>query len=193
MDDDGDEKVIDLGRTFHLPSPSEIAANPRPFLTPEQQHGPEKPERKARQRPDVSPKPGGDHPGGGPEFFDDESSSYKAFGWAGNKTLPTLRVILKDGSEWAIVYAHLDTNPENGSQFLPKPPGRKGNLVFLRVVGSDGVFMIVIEGIRLRRVWELIMGHLTPWIHELPEGTGFVGDDEPVIWSITAKAIKPER
>ena len=49
----------------------------------------------------------------------------------------------------------------------------------------DGAFTVVIEGVRLRRVWELIMGHRTPWIHELPPGVDFVGKDEPVIWSVT--------
>src|SRR5262245_61357111 len=41
----------------------------------------------------------GDNPGGGPEFFDPESADYKAFGWAGNKTLPSLIIILKNGTE----------------------------------------------------------------------------------------------
>src|SRR5205085_1914267 len=139
----------------------------------------------------AAPKDDGDDPGGGPESFDPESTDYKAFGWAGHKTVPTLRIILKDGSEWAIVYAHLDSSPANGSRFVPAPPGRKGNLVVLRVAGHDGVFLVEIEGVRLRRVWELIMGHRTPWIHELPPGVDFVGKDEPVIWSVACKAAVP--
>ena len=43
--------------------------------------------------------------------------------------------------------------------------------------------MTVLEGLRLRRVWELIMAHKTPWIHELPAGLDLPGGNEPVIWS----------
>ena len=68
--------------------------------------------------------------------------------------------------------------------FLPSAPGCRGNVIRLRVAGDAGVFMIAIEGVRLRRVWELIMGHKTPWIHELPAGLEFAHGDEPVIWSI---------
>lgn len=192
MSDDGEEKIIDLGRTFHLTgrdrlrSPEEIAGDAKAA-------GPEKDARKRPDAPPLSKPKESEIPVGGPEFFDPESPDYKAFGWGGNKVVPTLRVIRKDDSEWPIVFAHLDTNPLNGSEFLPRPPGRKGQLIFLRVVGNDGVFMIVIEGIRLRRVWELIQGHLTPWIRELPDGGAVFADDEPVIWSVTAKEIKPER
>lgn len=200
MSDSGGENVIDLPRPFAMPSPSDVLANPRQFLHTEQQPGQPavaRVERKLKERPAVPPPAAPadgeeENPGGGPESFEPEGTNYKAFGWAGKKTLPTLRVILKDGSEWPIVYAHLDTNPISGSQFLPRPQGRKGNLIFLRVAGHDGAFMIIIEGVRLRRIWELIMSHQTPWIHELPEGADFVGENDPVIWSITAKAIKPE-
>lgn len=192
-DNEEDEKVIDLGKSFGGLSPSDILANPRKFL-----HGQAPPEAKGQGRPatppEATPKADDDNPGGGPESFDDESADYKAFGWAGNKTLPILRLIYKDGSEGLIVYGHIDTNLTNGSQFLPRPPGRKGNLIFLRVVGHDGVFMLVIEGLRLRRIWELILAHKTPWIHELPEGLDFGGNGEPVIWSFTAKGpLKAER
>src|SRR5438093_11373720 len=104
-------------------------------------------------------------PGGGPESFDPECPDYKAFGWAGNKTLPSLRIILKDGSEKACLYAHLDSEcPADGCEFIPSAPGRKGNVIRLRFAGQCSVFMVIIEGVRLRRVWELIMGHQTLWI-----------------------------
>ncbi len=60
--------------------------------------------------------------------------------------------------------------------FLPSAPGCKGNVIRLRIAGDDGVFMVVIEGLRLRRVWELIMAHKTPWIHELPAELDFIAD-----------------
>lgn len=123
-------------------------------------------------------------PGAGPETFDPASTDYKAFGWAGNKTLPSLIVILKDGSEYGINYADLGTAWPHCSMFQPSAPGFTGNVIRLRVAGDDGVFMVVIEGLRLRRVWDLIMGHKTPWIHELPAGMDFVGSDDPVIRSI---------
>jgi hypothetical protein len=122
-----------------------------------------------------------DEPGSGPESFDPENADYKAFGWAGNKTLLALVVILKDGTECAINYCDLASSHPGGSVFLPSAPGFRGNVIRLR---DDGVFAIVIEGLRLRRVWELIMGHKTPWIHEFPASMGAVRDGEPVIRSI---------
>jgi len=126
-----------------------------------------------------------DNPGGGPESFDPDSADYKAFGWAGNKTLPSLVIILKDGTEYGINYCDLASACPTGSMFLPSAPGFKGNVIRLRVAGDEGPFMPVIEGLRLRRVWELIMGHKTPWIHELPAGMAVGRDADPVIWSIT--------
>jgi hypothetical protein len=41
-------------------------------------------------------------------------------------------------------------------------------------------------------MWELIIGHRTPWIHELPTAVNFARDDEPVIRSITFKPIPAE-
>jgi hypothetical protein len=111
------------------------------------------------------------------------STDYKAFGWAGNKTLPSLVVILKDGSEYGINYADLGTAWPHCSMFQPSAPGFTGNVIRLRIAGDDGVFMVVIEGVRLRRVWDLIMGHKTPWIHELP-AVDFGGGDDPIIWSV---------
>jgi hypothetical protein len=134
--------------------------------------------------PPPQPPAESDDPGGGPEFFDPESADYKAFGWAGNKTLPALIIILKDGTEYAINYCDLASAYPGGSMFLPSAPGFRGNVMRLRVAGDDGAFIIVIEGVRLRRVWELIMGHKTPWIHELPSGFAAVRDGEPVIRSI---------
>ena len=127
----------------------------------------------------------GDDRYGGPEDFDPTSGEYKAYGWAGNKTVPALLIILKDGSVPSINYCDLGSAYPGGSMFLPASPGCKGNVIRLRrVAGDDGVFMIVIEGIRLWRVWELVMGHKTPWIRELPERVDFVDGDSPVIWSV---------
>jgi hypothetical protein len=123
--------------------------------------------------------------GGGPECFDPESSDYKAFGWAGNKTVPALIIILKDGSSPVINYCDLASAFPGGSMFLASAPGCMGNVIRLLVAGVRGVFMIVIEGVRLWRVWELIMGHKTPWIREMPGGMGFGGDCDPVIRSIS--------
>ncbi len=123
-------------------------------------------------------------PGGGPETFDPESTEYKAFGWAGNVTLPAFSIILKDGSALAVNYADLASAHQGGSVFLPSAPGCKGNVIRLRIAGDDGVFMAVLEGLRLWRVWELIMAHKTAWIRELPERMDFVGGNEPVIWTI---------
>ena len=67
--------------------------------------------------------------------------------------------------------------------FLPSAPGHKGNVIRLRIAGDDGPFMTILEGLRLRRVWELIMAHKTPWIHELPAGLNITAGNEPVIWS----------
>jgi hypothetical protein len=131
--------------------------------------------------------------GGGPESFDPEDADYKAFGWAGNKTLPSLRIILKDGSEKGCLYSHLDSEcPVDGCEFIPSAPGRKGNVIRLRFAGHSSVFMVIIEGVRVRRVWELLMAHQTPWIRELPTDVDFKNDNEPVMKSITFKAVKAD-
>lgn len=124
--------------------------------------------------------------GAGPESFDPDSDDYKAFGWAGNKTLPTLVIILKDGSEFGINYADLATSWPGGSMFLPAAPGCKGHVIRLRIAGDDGMFSVILEGGRLRRVWDLIMMHKTPWIRELPAGQmDFIGGTDPVIRSVS--------
>ena len=56
----------------------------------------------------------------GIEAFDPGSSEYKAYGRADNLTLPSLRLILKDGSEKACLYSQLDSScPRDGCEFLP--------------------------------------------------------------------------
>jgi hypothetical protein len=189
MPDEPKERVIAMhvNRAKTSPRDGSAGTSPADLLlgksTPQRDRGGDRPEAEP-----VQPVPvrvdGGD-PGGGPEAFDPDSTDYKAFGWAGNLTLPSLIIILKDGSEYGINYCDLASACPTGSMFLPSAPGCKGNVIRLRVAGDDGVFMIVIEGIRLRRVWELIMAHKTPWIHELPERIGFGGDSEPVIRSIS--------
>lgn len=184
-----DEKVIDFVSAAGLPSPSDVLDNPQAYQPGHMAAETPKPKRFARP----AATPAGDaEPAGGPESFDPESGDYKAFGRAVGGMVPTLRIILKDDSEWPIVYAHLDTNPLAGSRFLPTVPGRKGNLILLRVAGHDGVFLVAIEGVRLRRVWELILMHRTAWIRELPPDAQLIGDKEPVIWSITAKDVTPK-
>src|SRR5262245_3917975 len=54
----------------------------------------------------ISPA-GGEDADAGPEGFDPESTDYKAFGWAGNKAVPSLTLILKDGSAAGINYCDL--------------------------------------------------------------------------------------
>ena len=56
--------------------------------------------------------------------------------------------------------------------------------------GDARLFLVILEGLRLRRVWELIMGHKTPWMHELPAEAAFLSGSDPVIRSITVKAVE---
>jgi hypothetical protein len=189
MDDEPKEKVFTMhvnrlkqsrdagGRT----SPADLLLGRE---APEQQRDQGGEAKEAVVPPPATVPANSDDPGGGPESFDHASADYKAFGWAGNKTLPSLIFILKDGSEYGINYGDLASACPTGSMFLPSAPGFKGNVIRLRVAGDDGVFMPIIEGLRLRKVWGLIMAHKTPWIHELPADMAVVRDDEPVIWSI---------
>ena len=144
---------------------------------------------RAAARPEPGQPDSANAEGGGTECFDPESADYKAFGWAGNKTVPSLSVILKDGSALGINYADLASAYPGGCAFLPSAPGCKGNVIRLRVAGDAGAFLAVLEGRRLWRGWELLMGHKTPWIRELPEGMDVMGGDEPVIWSIAITAL----
>lgn len=139
---------------------------------------------------DAQPVPGTE---GGVETFDPGASDYKAYGRADNLTLPSLRLIFKDGSEKACLYSQLDSNGlRDGCEFLPSADGR-GNVIRLRFAGHSAVFLVIIEGLRLRRVWELIMAHQTPWIQELPADAPFQGGNDPVIRSITFKEVKEGR
>jgi hypothetical protein len=196
-----DEKVLTL------PSVEELIANPTRYREPEQRadgaasgHAARVAEGRGQARPQPVPppplqpgEPGDGVPaGGGPEDFDAESGEYKAFGWAGNKSQTTLIIILKDGTELGFNYADLATSYPNGSMFLRKAPGRKGNVIRLLVHGDEGLFAVILEGIGLRQVWGLVMQHRTPWIHELPEGATPV-PGEPVIRSFTFLKVKRQR
>ncbi len=61
--------------------------------------------------------------GGGIGAFDPGSSDYKAYGRADNLTLPSLRLIFKDGSEKACLYSQLDRRPAG---WLRVPPLFRG-------------------------------------------------------------------
>lgn len=124
----------------------------------------------------------------GQENFNPDSRDYKAHGWSGNKTLPTLRFIRKNKSEFACHYHHLDSHPD-GCEFIPSAPG-KGNVIRLRFAGASVNFTVTIEGRNLRRCWELLMGHLTPWVYEYPADIDDLGKGEPVVKSIT---VTPEK
>ena len=176
MDDERKDKVIVMNRaktgSRDMPegiSPADLldgSGTSQPDRAAAVRHG-----REAVAAPELVRDAGeSPEPGAGPECYDAGSSDYKAFGWAGNKTMPALIVILKDGSARAINYCDLATACPGGSMFLPSAPGCKGNVIRLLVAGVDGAFLIVIEGRRLWRLWELIMGHKTPWIHELAGG-----------------------
>lgn len=148
-------------------------------------------DRGGEDRPGSRKDDGG---GGGIEAFDPGSSDYKAYGRADNLTLPSLRLIFKDGSEKACLYSQLDSNGlRDGCEFLPSSGDGRGNVIRLRFAGHSTVFLVIIEGLRLRRVWELIMAHQTPWICELPTDAPFLGGNDPVIRSITFKEVKEGR
>jgi hypothetical protein len=186
MDGDGEERVLVMNRPKSDVRDNPQSGSPGDLIEELRTRAPEpRPGRDGGAEPaPAGPEPEGDTRGG-PESFEPGSGDYKAYGWAGNKTLPSLLIIFKDGSEGGINYCDLASAYPGGSMFLPSAPGCRGNVIRLRVAGDAGVFMIAIEGVRLRRVWELIMGHKTPWIHELPAGQEFGRGDEPVIWTIT--------
>ena len=110
------------------------------------------------EQPDAEPP----EPFGGPEAFDPDSSDYKACGWPGNGSLPTLRVILKDGSEFACHYADLDTAYPGGSVSMPSASGHKGNVMTLRFAGRAAPFLVVCDGLLLRAVWGLVLSPTGP-------------------------------
>lgn len=181
-----DDKVLEI------PSIDELLANAKRYQGPEHgghaaRHADSRREAwppSAASSPAATAPAEGLDPAAGPESFDAASDDYKAYGWGGGRPHASLRLIFKDGSEKAIVYGHLDSHPLAGSEFLPALPGRKGNLIRLRISGQNCVFLVVIAGLFLRRVWELILLHQTPWIHELPAEAVALRPGEPVIWSI---------
>src|SRR4051794_1555845 len=73
--------------------------------------------------------------GFGPENFDPDAETYTAFGTA-NRTVPSLCLILKDGSQRAISYGHLDSHHPAGCEFIPSSP-KQGNVIRLRVAGHS--------------------------------------------------------
>jgi hypothetical protein len=189
MSDEPKERVIAMhvNRVKSGPRDRSAGTSPADLLlgrsTPQRDRGGDGQEAEPAQP--VPVRVDGGDPGGGSESFDPESPDYKAFGWAGNATLPAFSIILKDGSALGVNYADLASAHQSGSVFLPSAPGCKGNVIRLRVAGDAGVFLVVLEGLRLWRVWELIMSHKTSWIRELPERMDLVGGNEPVIWTIT--------
>ncbi len=191
MDGEAHEKVI----AMHV-SRLRNSSREEPEAAPVAESGKTEPELgqdRGGGAPDSAPAAQAEstYPGAGPECFDLEDSDYKAFGWAGNKTLPTLVIILKDGSSPVVNYCDLASAIPGGSMFLASAPGCKGNVIRLLVAGVNGVFLVVIEGLRLWRVWLLIMAHKTPWIREMPDGMGFATEREAVIHSISI--VEPQQ
>ncbi len=125
----------------------------------------------------------------GPETYDPASKDYKACGWAGHRTVPSLCFIHKDQSETACCYAHLDTHHPGGCEFIPSAP-RRGNVIRLRFAGASVTFMVEIEGRNLRRCWELIMGHQTPWVAEYPADMDAEAATVPVVKAIRYEVVK---
>ena len=125
----------------------------------------------------------------GPERYDPTRKDYKAFGWAGNSTVPSIRFIAKDQSERAFSFTHLDSHEPGGCEFIPSERGRP-NVIRLRFAGASSVFMVFIEGRNLHRGWELIIGHQTPWVAEYPGDMDTLGNDEPVVKSIRFELVK---
>lgn len=125
----------------------------------------------------------------GPEVYDPDRKDYKAFGWAGNRTVASIRFIHKDQSEIGCSFAHLDTHYPGGCEFIPSAP-RRGNLIRLRFAGASVTFMLEIEGRNLRRCWELIMGQQTPWVAEYPADMDTEGVAVTVIKAIRYEPVK---
>jgi hypothetical protein len=137
--------------------------------------------------PPPMPEVGGDP---APESYDPKRKSYRAFGHnPGNRTLPSLTLVLKDGSQRAFPNAHLDSHYPGGCEFIPSAPGR-GNVIRLRYAGANVSFMVELEGRNLHRVWELIMAHTTPFVVEYPADMDVLGEDEAVIKAIRFDVLK---
>jgi hypothetical protein len=123
------------------------------------------------------------------DAYHPDGQDYRACGRVGNRILPSLRFILKDGSEQHAAYAHLDTRRPEGSEFIPSVTG-KGNVIRLRFAGASSALLVEITGRNLRLVWMRIIEHLTPWVHEYPGAIDALGELEPVISSFTFTEIK---
>ena len=129
--------------------------------------------------------------GGGPECYDPETNGYQAYGRPGLETRRSLHVILRDGSAGCFQYADLESSYPNGCQFRPSAPGGEGDVITLRFGTRSGSILVILNGLRLRRVWQLLMEHMTHWIRELPTEIGLPEEDVPVIRSITLRPVAP--
>lgn len=123
-----------------------------------------------------------------PEAFDPDAEHYQA--WRpGTQTVPSVRFILKDRSERGFSYAHLDSKHPGGCEFIPSAPG-KGNVIRLRFAGAAAATTVTLEGRHLRRAWEQLIAHRTPWVCEYPADIDTMGPDEPIITAIGFSAEK---
>lgn len=127
--------------------------------------------------------------GPGPAFYDPASSAYKAYGAADSGPWVSLMVILRDGSATYCQYAHMESAYPDGNTFTPSAAGRPHDVITLRFGCRSGSFLVIIKGLRLHRMWELLMGHDTHWICELPAHLTVAGDHAAVIRSITFKEL----
>ena len=163
------------------PSPAEIIRQLKENTLPTHMPKPER-EREPLKAPEPAEPPSPD----GPESFDPDSREYKAYGRSSNKPVPSLRFIRKDPSEFGVSYGHLDTHHPEGCEFIPSAPG-KGNIIRLRFAGASVSFIVTLEGRNLRRLWELFMGHLTPWVHEYPAAIDTLAGEATVVKAINFK------
>lgn len=178
-----DDDLLLRGRsaTPHRPSPGEIGGDSGTAAKPRSGE-PVNPAMLFR-RPGPPKPDGAESDAAEPEDFEPESTDYKADGRA-NRSVPALRFILKDLTEYGFQYAHLDTAYPGGCEFIPSEAG-KGNVIKLRFAGQACTPFVILAGIRLRRIWADIMAHRTLWIRELPTGVNFERGQDPVIESIS--------